>query len=125
MKRDLVAVVTADIIGSTRYSALDRRRVDALLRRAFRDAERRYPEAVHTRMAFRITTGDEFQWVMSDVPRTFDVLMYLRAVAASAGLVPGLRFRASIGHFARACCSARTPILNNWEAFPEPTLSVR
>ena len=97
MKRASVAVVTADIIGSTGYSAPDRRRIDALLRRAFRDAERRYPKAVHTRMAFRITTGDEFQWVMSDVSRTFDVLTYLRAVVASAGLVPAVRFRASIG----------------------------
>jgi len=92
-----VAVVTADIIGSTRYGTRDRRRVDGELRQAFDEVRRCYPEAVHTKMAFRVTAGDEFQWVMSDVPRTFEVVMYLRAIVACAGLAPPIRFRASIG----------------------------
>jgi len=93
----LVAVATADVIGSSRYGARDRRQLDQVLRRAFREVEHRYPKAVHTRMTFRITAGDEFQWVMSDVSQTFDALMYLRAVVAGAELVPVPRFRASIG----------------------------
>lgn len=92
-----VAVVTADIVQSTRYSPEDRRQLDRLLRSGFREMEKRFLEAVHTRMAFRITAGDEFQWVMSGVPRAFDALMYLRAIAASGGLKPPVRFRASIG----------------------------
>lgn len=54
-KETRVAVVTADIIGSTRYSRPDRRRVDRLLHVAFREVQRRYPRATHTPLSFRIT----------------------------------------------------------------------
>lgn len=92
-----VAVVTADIIESSRYSRLDRRKLDEILRRAFREVEQRFPNAIHTRLAFRITAGDEFQLVLSAIPQTFTILMYLRAVVAAGGLRPPVRFRASIG----------------------------
>jgi len=97
VKKGTVAVVTADVIGSSRYRPPDRKRLDDILRRSFAEAERRYPTTVHTRMAFRITAGDEFQWVMDDVGRAFDVLMYLRAVVASSHIEPRARFRAAIG----------------------------
>lgn len=92
-----VAVLTADVIGSSRYGGADRRRLDQILRRAFVDVERRFRGAIHTRMAFRITAGDEFQCVIADVSRVFDVLTYLRATVATGGLEPPIRFRASLG----------------------------
>jgi len=92
-----VAVVTADIIESSRYSQQDRRRLDGILRRGFGEVERRFQDAIHTRLAFRITAGDEFQFVVSAIPRAFSVLMYLRALVAAGGLLPPIRFRASIG----------------------------
>ncbi|MEK7378719.1 MAG: SatD family protein [Candidatus Binatota bacterium] len=92
-----IAVITGDVIGSSRYSASAREKLDRLLRQAFADAERRFPRAIHTRMAFRITAGDEFQCVISEIPRAFDILTYVRAVAAGGGLDPPVRFRASVG----------------------------
>jgi len=92
-----VAVITADIIASSRYSRRDRQRLDRVLRAAFRETERRFRGAIYTRMAFRITAGDEFQCVIADVPRVFEILTYVRAVAATGGLEPPLRFRASVG----------------------------
>lgn len=93
----LVAVITADIIESSRYSQQDRRRLDGILRKAFEDVERRFRGSIHTRMAFRITAGDEFQFVVSAIPQAFTVLMYLRALVAAGGLLPPIRFRASLG----------------------------
>ncbi len=98
MKRGAkVAVVTADIIESSRYSRQDRQKLDRVLRQAFVEAERRFPGVIRTRMAFRITAGDEFQCVVADIPRAFDFLLYVRAVVAGAGLRPAIRFRAAIG----------------------------
>ena len=92
-----IAVITADIVGSSSYSAQDRRGLDRILRAAFRDTERRFPGAIHTGMAFRVTVGDEFQCVIADVSRVLQILTYLRAVAATGGLNPPVRFRASVG----------------------------
>lgn len=92
-----VAVITADIIESSRYSRQDRRRLDGILRKAFGKVERRFREGIRTRRAFRITAGDEFQFVVSAIPQAFRVLMYLRALVAAGGLLPPIRFRASIG----------------------------
>jgi len=93
-----IAVVTADIAGSSSYPPQQRARVDRILRAAFRDTERRFPQAIHTGMAFRVTAGDEFQCVIADIPRVLQILTYLRAVTATTGGVdPPVRFRASIG----------------------------
>src|SRR5437773_9568222 len=92
-----IAVLTADVVGSSRYSSADRRKLDAVIRKAFTEVEHRFPDAIHTRLAFRITAGDEFQCVIRDVPRALEILTYLRAVAATGGLRPPVRFRASLG----------------------------
>jgi SatD family protein len=93
----IVAVLTGDVIGSKRYSPKERQRLDRMLRGAFGDMEKRFPDAIHTRAAFRVTAGDEFQCVIRDVPRALEILTYVRAVAATGGLRPPLRFRASLG----------------------------
>ena len=92
-----IAVLTADVVGSSRYSSADRRKLDAVIRKAFTEVEHRFPDAIHTRLAFRITAGDEFQCVISDAPRAVDILTYLRAVVAASGLRPTVRLRASVG----------------------------
>ena len=92
-----IAVLTADVVGSSRYSSTDRRKLDEVIRKAFAEVERRFPDAIHTRLAFRITAGDEFQCVISDTPRALDILTYFRAVVAASGLRPTVRLRASVG----------------------------
>jgi len=95
--RGSVAVLTADVVGSSRYSSADRRRLDQVIRKAFADVEHRFPGAIHTRLAFRITAGDEFQCVIADARRALDILTYLRAVVAMGGLRPPVHLRASVG----------------------------
>jgi hypothetical protein len=92
-----VAVLTADVVGSSRYSSADRRRLDQVIRKAFADVEHRFPDAIHTRLAFRVTAGDEFQCVIADAQRAPDILAYCRAVVAASGLTPPVRLRASVG----------------------------
>lgn len=92
-----VSVLTADIIHSTHYSLQHRRQIDQVLRKSFDEVTRRFPNAVHTRLAFRITAGDEFQCVFLDIPKTFDILTYLRASVAISKVRPIISFRASIG----------------------------
>lgn len=96
-KRRNVAVLTADIIHSTHYSPQRRRQVDQVLLRSFNEVIRKYPNAVHTRLAFRITAGDEFQCVFLEVPKTLEILTYLRSLAATSGVKPIIAFRAAIG----------------------------
>ena len=94
----IVSVVTADIIHSTRYDSNSRRRINTILKRSFADLIRKYPNSIHTRLAFRITAGDEFQFVVTNVPQSFDLLTYLRAsVAMSNKIRPTITFRAAIG----------------------------
>ena len=92
-----VAVLTADIIGSTQYDSRARREIDLVLRASFKEVASKYPKAIHTKLAFRITAGDEFQGVFVDIPKTLEILTYLRALAATSGVEPMLTFRASIG----------------------------
>lgn len=114
---DVLAVVTADIIESTAYSARDRQVVDKILRAAFDDAVERFPGAFASRLAFRITAGDEFQVVIKEVDRTFQILTYLRAVAASGRVQPFIRFRASIGVGPASIANRVMPYENDGIAF--------
>jgi hypothetical protein len=80
--------MTADIIHSTHYDSLDRGKVDKILHKSFEEILDRFPSAVHTPYAFRVTAGDEFQCVFRDVSRTFDILTYLRASVATSKVRP-------------------------------------
>src|ERR1043166_8441530 len=57
-----VAVITGDIIGSSRYPRGDRQRVDRMLRAAFREAERRFPGAMHTSAGSAHRDGYGVSW---------------------------------------------------------------
>ena len=115
--RLIVSVVTADIIKSRHYSPNLRKRVDSVIKRAFADLARKYPEAIHTRLAFRITVGDEFQCVFRDVPHSFDLLTYLRASVALSGVEPLIYFRAAIGVGGISISGKKNPYEEDGEAF--------
>lgn len=93
----IISVITADIIDSTSYTPASRRSINTTLKKSFEDLVKKYPNAVHTRLAFRITAGDEFQCVISKVPQSFELLTYLRASTALSGIKPLISFRAAIG----------------------------
>ena len=89
-KTDCVAVMTADIIHSTRYAKVERQRIDRILLKAFTEVNHVYPHALETKPAFRVTAGDEFQCVFADVPESFNIVTYLRCVCATSDLKPPL-----------------------------------
>ena len=113
----LVSVITADIIHSRRYSPNLRRRINTTLKKSFDDLARKYPDTIHTRLAFRITVGDEFQCVFSDVRQIFDLLTYLRSSVATSGIKPIISFRASIGIGGISVRARSNPYEEDGEAF--------
>jgi len=99
MGASLVTVVTADLIRSRQYTPSSRRTVDDLVRRTFRDEiVRRFRRSLHTKLKFRVTAGDEFQWVMKDPVSAGKAVLALRAALIHAKPQLWLRFRAGIGH---------------------------
>ncbi len=96
-KERRVAVLTADIINSTGYSKIERREINRVLLKSFDKIAKLYPTAIHTPMGFRITAGDEFQCVFSNIPKAFEILTHLRVLAAISKVRPIIQFRASIG----------------------------
>src|SRR5687767_12740118 len=92
-----IAVVTADFIESRSYDAASRKRLAAALQRGFQDAEAVFPKAAVTALGLRITAGDEFQFVLQDVPNSLTFVLYLRSVLATQPLSPIPRFRAAVG----------------------------
>lgn len=113
----IVSVVTADIIHSTHYTPSLRRQINTVLKRAFRDLDLKYPKSIHTQLAFRITAGDEFQSVFLDIPKTFDLLTYLRASVAISRVKPIISFRASIGIGGISVSTKSNPYEEDGESF--------
>ena len=94
-----------------------RNRIDSAVKKAFADLARKYPKAIHTKLAFRITVGDEFQCVFLDVPHSFDLLTYLRASVALSGIEPLVSFRAAIGVGGISIGGKTNPYEEDGEAF--------
>ena len=97
VKRPLVSVVTCDIVRSRKYSTEQRKQVDAILKRAFNTLRRSYKEAIHTPLSFNVIQGDEFQFVVDKPERSYEMLVFYRALVALSDLSPPVSFRASVG----------------------------
>jgi len=109
--------MTADLIHSRRYSPKLRRQINTVLKRSFNELARKYPDSIHTRLAFRITAGDEFQCVFSEISQIFELLTYLRATVAIGGIKPLITFRASVGIGEISVRSRSNPYEEDGEAF--------
>ena len=64
-KTDCVAVLTADIIHSTKYVKAERQRIDRVLMKAFTEVNHVYPRALQTKSAFRRGTHAIFDSIVS------------------------------------------------------------
>lgn len=97
--RTPVAVVTADLLGSRRYSRKARAELDRTIRQSF--AARRLGGALRqfkpAATGFHITVGDEFQFVTDDFAHVVPFITHLRARLARLPLQPRPAFRAAIG----------------------------
>ena len=113
----IVSVVTADIVHSTHYSDDSRRKINTVLKKSFDELVRTYPDSIYTPLAFRITAGDEFQCVFSNVAQTLDLLIYLRCSVAISKVRPLISFRASIGIGGMSVKAKSNPYEQDGEAF--------
>ena len=71
-----VAVVTGDIINSRGYHTAARARLNVALHRAF-DAIVPPTNVALARLDFRVTAGDEFQFVLGDTERALETVLNL------------------------------------------------
>lgn len=94
-----IAVVTADLVGSRRLAAPERRLVDRRLRDVFaKNAFQKYrSKAKPGGFDFRVTVGDEFQFVLEDKAVLLDAVTELRLFLALVEIPSGVSFRAGIG----------------------------
>jgi hypothetical protein len=93
----VVAVITCDIIQSQKYSNEQRKKIDTLLRREFTTVSKVYKDTIHTPASFKVTGGDEFQFVLAKVEKSYEFLVFYRSLIALVDLTPMLSFRSSIG----------------------------
>jgi len=92
-----VAVVTGDVIDSRKYVATSRTRLNNALRRGFDFVATALPGVALTTIEFRITAGDEFQFVLKAPQRSLESLFLLRSFLAHEAFKPPVRFRAAVG----------------------------
>lgn len=92
-----VAVITGDIIDSRLYSASERKRLNAALGRSVDTATRTLSTKVLARLDFRVTAGDEFQFVLERPDTALATVFLIRSLLAAEPLKPIARFRAAIG----------------------------
>ena len=93
----IVAAVTCDIVRSQRYSTELRKRIDTILKKEFAKVVKAYPNVIHTPTSFNITVGDEFQYVLSNVEKAYELTIFYRALVTLASIIPMISFRSSIG----------------------------
>lgn len=113
----MVAVVTADLIGSRRYSREQRQDLDRVLKESFVAAEQLYPRAVLTPLGFKIVQGDEFQMVLKKPADAYPFLFFMRMFLGNTKLNPRPNFRASIGLGEIAIIEGNTPYAMDGVAF--------
>jgi len=97
MKRKIVAVVTCDIFQSQKYTTEQRKKIDSILKREFKKVAVHYREAIHTPTSFKVTQGDEFQFVLNKPEKSYEIMVCYRTLVALAEIEPVLGFRSSIG----------------------------
>ena len=96
-RMETVAVLTADVVGSTRYGSVDRQTLHTLLLDSFKAAEDGFPGAWATGLSLRVTAGDEFQGVIASLSVAFQILVFLRSRLALSVLPSTPQLRAGIG----------------------------
>ncbi|MEI9478187.1 MAG: SatD family protein [Deltaproteobacteria bacterium] len=97
MRQPVVSVVTCDIVRSRKYSTEQRRKVDFVLKRSFNTLSRVYKEAIHTPLSFNVIMGDEFQFVVDKPEKSYEIVVFYRALVALADVTPMVSLRSSIG----------------------------
>lgn len=97
-------VLVADVVGSRALEPTARRRL-----------QERVEVLAAEGVGFRYTGGDEFEWVLPDLPEALDRVLLLRARLAAGE--PSVRLRCGIGRGAVTVPSDRGPYAQDGPAF--------
>jgi hypothetical protein len=112
-----IAVVTCDLVKSRLYDARDRQNVQRELLKAWISVEKQFSKGLDTRLSFRVTTGDEFQFVAKGFETALLALTYLRILARQIPVRPLVSIRAAIGIGSRSVVSAKSSYEQDGPAF--------
>lgn len=92
----LATVVTADVVGSKSYDSASRVRLQKELYRGWNLVESYYEGAFRSEMGFRITAGDEFQYICKNFKAAILSFTMLRAYLRTIPVQPIVTIRAAI-----------------------------
>lgn len=114
---DIITVVTCDIVKSKAYASADRARIQEHLLASWKDVQARFAAKLDSELGFRVTAGDEFQFVCKDVKTAFDAVTFLRIKMRCLDVKPLVTFRASIGIGERTVSGQANPYAQDGPAF--------
>ena len=117
VKSDIIAVVTCDIVKSSAYSGSARVRIQEHLLASWKEVQERFNAKLDSELGFRVTAGDEFQFVCKDVKTAFDAVTRLRIKLRCLPVKPLVTFRASIGIGERTVGGQPNPYAQDGPAF--------
>jgi hypothetical protein len=120
----IVAVVTCDIIQSQKYSTEQRKKIDSLIRSEFTTLSKIYKNTIHTPTSFNVIQGDEFQFVLAEALKAYEIMVFYRALLALSDLTPLLGFRSSIGIGEIAVESKKGSYSQDGQAFHRSRLGI-
>lgn len=89
MKEMLYAVITGDIVGSSKFSISQRSQLLSVLKDSFGTIEKVFPGTIHA--PFEIHRGDSFQGVLSNPEIALSAALVIRAVLRGMGSVQSRR----------------------------------
>ncbi|MCX6600796.1 MAG: SatD family protein [bacterium] len=112
-----LAAVIGDIIGSSRYSSVDRAAIQKHLIRSWEVVQKSHKEKLHSRLEFRVTAGDEFEYVCSDAATALDITTTLRLHLKAGSFKPPVIFRAAIATGERSVSGSANPYTQDGPAF--------
>lgn len=116
-KSETVAVATCDIVHSSRYSARDRRQIQNHLLKSWASVQRDYGPNLLSRLSFRVTAGDEFQFVCRDMATALEIITTLRLKMKCLLAKPTVVFRAAMAWGERAVSGGADPYAQDGPAF--------
>ncbi len=124
MRQTLVSVVTCDLVRSRKYSTQQRRQVDLSLRKSFKILGRVFQKAIHTPLSFNVVMGDEFQFVVNKPEKSYEIVIFYRALLALEDVSPPLVFRSSIGIGEIAVVNRKNSYSQDGQAFHQSRLGI-
>jgi len=112
-----VAAVIGDMVRSSGYTRSERAGIQKHLLRSWANVQKSFKEQLHSRLAFRVTAGDEFEFVCRDAAVALEIVTSLRLHVKAASFRPPVLFRAAIATGGRFVSGSADPYTQDGPAF--------